>query len=176
MEIVTIAILLMILFAIWIVSIQRKLAMMDAHINSAMNQIGIQISLCFDALLSLLDQAERYAAEESQTLILEVKTQQSAITAESMPEEVMRQERIISETLGRIIAMAERCPELKADKNYIRYRDALDCYKGMAHTGCLIYNDSVVRFNQSLRRVPTGLIAKMLGFRKRGYLNAMVHD
>lgn len=175
MEIVTIAVLLIVLFAVWIVSTQRKLAQMNENINNAMCQIGIQLSSRFDALMSLLDLAKSYAADESLMLITAVKAQQRAITAESTPEEVMRQEWIISETLGQIITMAERCPNLKADKNYVRYMDAVDCYKGMVHTSCLIYNDSVTKYNQSLRHIPTRLIAGILGFCRRDYLETSVH-
>lgn len=176
MEILIIVVLLMILLAIWIVSIQRKLAVMDGNINNAMSQIGVQLSSRFDALMRLLDLAKCYAADESLPLISTVKARQGVITAESTPEEVMRQERIISETLGRIITMSERCPELKADKNYVRYMDAVACYEGMVHTSCLIYNDSVTKLNRSLQCVPTSLIARMLGFRRRGYLETSVNN
>lgn len=176
MEILIIVVLLIILLAIWIVSIQRKLAVMDGNINNAMSQIGVQLSSRFDALMFLLDLTKCYAADESLALISTVKAQKSAITAESAPEEVMRQELIISETLGRIIMMSECCPELKADKNYARCMDAVECYEGMVHTSCLIYNDSVAKFNRSLGSVPTSLIARLLGFRRRGYLETPVSN
>lgn len=55
MEISVIVCLLVILLAIWIVSVRKKLAIMDENINHSMNQIGVQLSSRFDALLSLLD-------------------------------------------------------------------------------------------------------------------------
>lgn len=55
MEISVIVCLLVILLAIWIVSVQKKLAIMDENINYSMNQIGVQLSSRFDALLSLLE-------------------------------------------------------------------------------------------------------------------------
>lgn len=174
MEMLIIAALLIVLFAIWIVSTQRKLAVMDENVNNAMGQIGVQLSSRFDALISLLDLTKCYAADEPRTLISTVQAQRSTITAQSTPEEVLDQERIISEALGRIITMSERCPELKADKNYVRYMDAVECYEGMVHTSCLIYNDSAAKLNQSLQSVPTSLIARMLGFCRRGYLETSV--
>lgn len=174
MEVLMIVVLLIILLAIWIVSTQQKLAVMDENINNAMCQIGVQLSSLFDALISLLNLTKCYAAEELQRLLATVQARRSPITAQSKPEEVLRQEQIISETLGRIIIIAECCPELKTDKNYIRYMDAVDCYERMVHMSCLIYNDSVTKLNQNLGRVPTSLIAGMLGFHQRGYLKTSI--
>lgn len=176
MEILIIAVLLIVLLAIWIVSTQRKLVVMDENINNAVGQIGVQLSLCFDALIFLLDLTKSCAADESGALSAAVQAQRRSVTAQSTAEEVLDQERIIFETVGRIITMSERFPQLKTDKNYIRYMDAIGCYEGMVHTSCLIYNDSVTKLNRSLRSFPTSLIAGILGFRRRGYLETSVHN
>ena len=64
MEISVIVCLLVILLAIWIVSVRKKLAIMDENINHSMNQIGVQISSRFDALFAVLDLMKGYAADE----------------------------------------------------------------------------------------------------------------
>lgn len=165
-----IVVLLIVLLAMWMMSTQRKLVYMDENINNAMNQIGVQLSSRFDALTVLVDLAKGYAAHESQTLIETIKSGRSMITAKSTPNDVMAQERIISETLGRIAMVTEKYPELKADKNYTKYMDAVDSYEKMVRTSCLIYNDSVTKFNQSVRMIPTSFIAGILGFKQRDYL------
>ena len=165
-----IVVLLIVLLAIWMMSTQRKLVYMDENINNAMNQIGVQLSSRFDALTVLVDLAKGYAAHESQTLIETIKSGRSMITAKSTPNDVMAQERIISETLGRIVMVTEKYPELKADKNYIKCMDAVDSYEKMVRTSCLIYNDSVTKFNRAVRMIPTSFIAGILGFKQRDYL------
>jgi len=95
------------------------------------------------------------------------------ITAKSTPNDVMAQERIISETLGRIAMVTEKYPELKADKNYTKCMDAVDSYEKMVRTSCLIYNDSVTKFNRAVRMIPTSFIAGILGFKQREYLEAV---
>lgn len=165
-----IVVLLIVLLAMWMMSTQRKLVYMDENINNAMNQIGVQLSSRFDALTVLVDLAKGYAAHESQTLIETIKSGRSMITAKSTPNDVMAQERIISETLGRIAMVTEKYPEFKADKNYTKYMDAVDSYEKMVRTSCLIYNDSVTKFNQSVRMIPTSFIAGILGFKQRDYL------
>ena len=172
MTILIIIVLLVILVAGWVMSTQRRLVVMDENINNAMSQIGVQLSSRFDALTALLDLAKGYAAHESQTLIETIKSRRSVITAKSTPQDVLRQEGVISEALGRISMVAERYPELKADKGYAKCMDAVDSYEKMVRTSRLIYNDSVTKLNREIRMFPVSLIAGMLGFRQRDYLEA----
>ena len=172
MTILIIIVLLVILVAGWVMSTQRRLVVMDENINNAMSQIGVQLSSRFDALTALLDLAKGYAAHESQTLIETIKSRRSVITAKSTPEDVLKQEGVISEALGRISMVAERYPELKADKGYAKCMDAVDSYEKMVRTSRLIYNDSVTKLNRELRLFPTSLVAGLLGFRMRDYLEA----
>ena len=172
MTIPIIIVLLVILVAGWVMSTQRRLVVMDENINNAMSQIGVQLSSRFDALTALLDLAKGYAAHESQTLIETIKSRRSVITAKSTPQDVLQQEGVISEALGRISMVAERYPELKADKGYAKCMDAVDSYEKMVRTSRLIYNDSVTKLNREIRMFPVSLIAGMLGFRQRDYLEA----
>lgn len=172
MTILIIIALLVVLLAGWVMSTQRRLVVMDENINNAMSQIGVQLSSRFDALAALLDLAKGYAAHESQTLIETIKSRRSVITAKSTPQDVLQQEGVISEALGRISMVAERYPELKADKGYAKCMDAVDSYEKMVRTSRLIYNDSVTKLNREIRMFPVSLIAGMLGFRQRDYLEA----
>ena len=61
MEILVIIGLILLLLVLWIISVQRKFAVMDGNIQNAMNQIGVQISSRFDALFAVLDLMKGYA-------------------------------------------------------------------------------------------------------------------
>ena len=171
MEII-LAVAAVVLFILWAISCRRKLAVMDENVNNAMVQIGVQLSSRFDALTALLDLAKGYAAHESQMLIETVKFRRRIITAASTPDDVLKQEGVISEAMGRIALVAERCPELMADENYAKCKNAVDSYEKMLHTSHLIYNDSVTKLNRELRIFPSSLLAGVLGFRQRDYLEA----
>lgn len=170
MESLIIAILLMILLTVWLLSVRRKLVGMNENINNTMNQIGVQVFSRFHVLVSLLDIVKEYAQDEAKMLIAEVKIGESAINAESTPNEVIRQEMLISDTLEKMFRVVERYPERKGDKEYIRYIDAMDCYERMIHTSYLMYNDSVAKFNKTVLLFPVNLIARILGFHRRDYL------
>ena len=167
---INIVVVVVMLLILWVISCQRKLAVMDENINSAMAQIGVQISSRFDALTALLDLTKGYAANESQTLIEFVKSRRSVIVASSTPEDVLRQESIIFEALDSISMVVEQYPELKANENYTKCMNAVDSYEKMVRTSRLIYNDSVTKLNRELRMFPTSLLAGVFGFRQREYL------
>ncbi|HKM21475.1 MAG TPA: LemA family protein [Lachnospiraceae bacterium] len=155
---------------LWVMSTQRKLVVLDENISNAMSQIGVQLSSRFDALSALLDLTKVYAKHESETLIETIKSRRSVITAKSTPDDVLRQEGVISEALGRIAMVTEQYPELKANQTYIKTMDAVQTFENMVRTSRLIYNDSVTKLNREVRMFPVSMIAGMLGFRQRDYL------
>ena len=154
----------------WTMSAQRRLVVLDENINSAMSQIGVQLSCRIDALTALLDITREYAGQESETLIETIKSARSDITAKSTPDDVLRQEGVISEVLGKIDKVNERYPELKDNENYIKTRDAVETYEKMLRTSRLIYNDSVNKLNREIRLLPVSIIAVILRFSIRNYI------
>lgn len=160
----------LVLIILWVISTQRRLVVLDENINNAMSQIGVQLSSRFDALTALLDLTKGYAKHESETLIETIKSRRSVITAKSTPDEVIRQEGIIAEALSRIAMVSEQYPELKANETYLETMEAVNKYENMVRTGRIIYNDSVTKLNREIRMFPVSLIASMLGFRQREYL------
>ncbi|MFA9380747.1 MAG: LemA family protein [Acetanaerobacterium sp.] len=154
-----------------VISTQRKLVVMDENINNSLSQIGVQLSSRWDALCALLDLTKGYAQHEYETLTETIKARR-AITKSSSAADVVGQQNMISEALGRIMAVAESYPDLKANQNYSKTMDAVNQYENMVRTSRLIYNDSVTKLNRTIRLFPTVLIAGMLGFNQRDYLEA----
>jgi len=164
--------IVIILLILWIISVQRSFVVLDENINNAMSQIGVQISSRWDALTSLLDLTKGYSEHEYKTLTETIKARRS-ITKDSSPDDIHKQENIITEAMGKIMAVAESYPDLKADKTYTKTMDAVNQYENMVRTSRLIYNDSVTKLNRVIRMFPVSLIAGMLGFSKRAYLEAV---
>jgi LemA protein len=154
---------------LWVLSTQRRIIVLDENINSAMGQIGVQLFSRFDSLTALLEITKGYAGDESEAMIQTIKSTRSFITAISTPDDVLRQEGIISEVLGRIAMVSERYPQLKANENYIKTMDAVQTYENMLRTSRLIYNNGVAKLNHEIRMLPVSIIAGILGFSKRNY-------
>ncbi len=165
-----ILIAIIVVIVLWAISTQRRLVVLDENISNAMSQLGVQLSSRFDALTALLDLTKGYAKYESETLIETIKYRRSLITAKSIPEDVLHQEGIISEALRRIAMVTEQYPELKSNQNYIKAMDAVETFENMIRTSRMIYNDSVAKLNREIRMFPVSMIAGILGFRRREYM------
>lgn len=162
---------LIVILIFWIISVQRSFVALDENINNAMSQIGVQISSRWDALTSLLDLTKGYASHEYNIITETIKARR-AITKDSSPDDIQRQENIIEEAIGKIMAVAERYPDLKADNTYLKTMDAVSQYENMVRTSRLIYNDSVTKLNRAIRMFPASMLSGLLGFSKRAYLEA----
>lgn len=167
--IITIAVFVAVI-VLWVISTKRRLVVLNENISNAMSQIGVQLSIRFDALMALLDLTKGYTGQESETLIETMKSRRCMITAKSKTDDVLYQEVIIAEVLGRVAMVTEQYPNLKANQNYIKTMDAVKTFENMVRTSRLIYNDSVTKLNREIRMFPVLMIAGMLGFRQREYL------
>jgi len=156
--------------AIWVISTQRKLTDLNENINNTMSQIGVELTLRFDALMELLVLTKEYAKHEREALIETIKSRRSAITAKSTTDDVLSQEVLISDALGRISAVAEQYPELEASHDNIKLMEMIQNLENMMIINRLIYNDSVDRLNRAIRLFPVCMIAGVLGFKRRKYL------
>ncbi|KAF5057037.1 Protein LemA [anaerobic digester metagenome] len=159
------------ILVLWFISTQRALAMLDENINNAMSQIGVQLSSRWDALSALLDLTKGYAEHEYKTLSETIKARRP-VTADSSAKDAAEQENLLIGAMSRIMAVAEQYPTLKADASYQKTMDSVNQYEGMVRQSRLIYNDSVTKLNRRIRMFPTSLVAGMLGFAKRDYLEA----
>lgn len=166
---IIILIAVVIVLVLWFVSSQRSLVAMDENINNAMSQIGVVLTSRWDALTSLLDLTKGYAEHEYKTISDTIKMRTS-VTARSSAAEVNAQENMITEALGKIMAVAEGYPELRANENYIKTMDSVNEYEETVRRARLVYNDSVTKLNRAIRMFPTSIAASLLGIRARDYL------
>lgn len=161
-----------IIAAIWTISKQRKLMTVNKNINNIMSRIGAHLSSGFDAVNTLLNLAKGHSVHESQSLIETVKSRRGVITAASTPDDVLVQERMLSEVLGRISMLAEKYPSLKTDENYSKHLQTAHNCKKEVYSSRLIYNDNIAKLNREICAFPTSLLAGFFGFRKREYLES----
>ena len=156
---------------LWFISVQRKLVVMDENINNSMSQIGVQLSSRWDALTALLDLTKGYAEHEYKTISDTIKMRTS-INAKSTAADVNAQENILLDAMGKIMAVAEGYPELKANDNFIYLQDELSGTENRIATARKDYNEVVTEFNKTIKKFPTVIFAGMLGFEKADLFEA----
>lgn len=134
---------LLLLLAVWVGAVYRRLRELDNNVKIAMEQVGLQLSSRFRALEALLELLRSYGP--SAQLVLPPPS----IHALSTPAQVLEQEQRLAQAMSYVTAVAESRPAIKADKTYQRCIEAANCYNRMIYTSSLIYNDSVTRFNNN---------------------------
>ena len=157
------------LAALWFVGVQRRLVNKEELCKNAMSQIGVQQSSRWDALTALAELTKAYNEHEYGT-IRDVIAQRANITSASSAKEANAQEDMIGSVLGRIIAIAEQYPELKANENYGKTMDSVNLYENQVRTSRMVYNDTVTSYNRLVRQFPDSIAAGILGFAEKEYL------
>lgn len=164
-----IVIVVIVLIIVWFISVQRMLVSLDENVNNAMSQIGVQLSSRFDALAGLLDLVKGYNEHEYKTLSDVIKMR-TPIGGKSKASDVEAQENMITETLGKIMAVAEAYPDLKSNTNYQNMMNSLNDYESKVRQSRLVYNDTVTKLNRTIRMFPYSIVAPMCGIGARDYL------
>ena len=166
--VIVIVVIIVILIA-WFIGVQRMLVSLDENVNNAMSQIGVNLTSRFDALTGLLDLVKGYNEHEYKTLSDVIKMRTS-VGANSKASDVEANENIITEAVGKIMAVAEAYPDLKSNTNYQNLMNSLNDYETKVRQSRLVYNDAVTKLNRTIRMFPTSLIAPMCGVFARDYL------
>ena len=169
MEIGIIVALLAILLVVWLISVQRRLVVLDENIKNAMSQIGVQLSSWYDATLALLELAEAHDAAMGEKAD-RLRAERGMVTAESDPAQVAGQEQLLSEIRQVLQAIAEQYPKVQEEPGYRKYLNAAESYEKMLHTSGLIYNDTVSKYNGTIRLFSVNVAARLLHFHKKAYL------
>ncbi len=154
---------------LWFVSTQRELVNLDEKCNNALSQIKVQLNSRWDALLALAKSASAYAKHESETLIKTIQSRQT--TEVRTAGDVNQQQTAFNEVLGRLMAVREAYPELKASDLFEKTMDGVKEYEENVRMSRMIYNDTATRMNRCVRQWPSSFVANMLHFDVKEYLN-----
>lgn len=168
MTIIIIAAIVAVL-VLWFISTQRNLVSKDELCQNSMSQIGVQQQSRWDAITSLVQLTKSYNEHEYNTL-RDVIAQRKEISGTSGAAEAAGQEELLTQAASRIRLVAEQYPELKASETYTKTMDSVNSYENQVRVSRMVYNDSVTKLNRACRMFPSSIIASMLHFGIREYL------
>lgn len=159
---------LVVVVGVYIFTTQRKLVNLDELCKNAMSQISVQLNSRWDAVLALAKMASKYAKHESETIInaINARRQIQVTTA----EQVNAQQGELSQIMGRLMAIGEAYPELKANDLYINAQNGVNQYEENVRMSRMVYNDTATKMNRMVRMWPSSFVASMLNFREKEYL------
>ena len=159
---------------VWAIGGYNGLVSSEERVSEAWANVETVYQRRADLIPNLVSTVKGYAAHESETLeaVTAARAKSTSInvdpttaTAEQM-NQWMEAQNEVGSALGRLIAISENYPELKANQNFLELQKQLEGTENRISTERRKYNEQVKRFNVSIRRFPTSIIAGMFGFEK----------
>ena len=158
----------------WALSAYNRLVRQRNQVEAAWAQIDVQLKRRYDLIPNLVETVKGYAAHERGTLDAVIQARNSAVNAAgAAPAARAQAENALTQTLGRLFALAEAYPNLKANQNFLGLQNELAGTEDKIAYARQFYNSAVQTYNTSTQSIPTNIIAGVGGFRPRDLFQAM---
>lgn len=152
----------------------------EEGVNAAWSNVETQYQRRSDLIPNLVNTVRGYAAHESQTLgeVTEARAKATSINlsaGELTPERLAQYQQAqadVRSALGRLIAVAESYPDLKANQNFIELQSQLEGTENRIAVARKDFNDAARKYNVAVRRFPANLVAGLFGFDQKPYFEA----
>ena len=152
----------------------------EEGVNAAWSNVETQYQRRSDLIPNLVNTVKGYVAHESQTLasVTEARARATSINlsaGELTPERLTQYQQAQAEVrtaLGRLIAVAESYPDLKANQNFIELQSQLEGTENRIAVARKDFNDAARKYNVAVRRFPSNLVAALFGFDQKPYFEA----
>ena len=166
--------------AIWAVSAYNGLVKSEEKVKTAWSQVENVYQRRADLIPNLVATVKGYASHESSTLegVVEAraKATQVTVSADDLTEEKIAEfqkaQGELGSALGRLMAISEAYPDLKANENFRDLQAQLEGTENRIATERKNYNQEAREYNTAIRVFPKNLVASVFGFQAKGYFEA----
>ena len=171
---------IIVILVIWAIGGYNGMVKMDEQVQNKWANVETQYQRRADLIPNLVSTVKGYAKHEQQTLENVVKARSEAtqvkVDAENLtPEKLAAFQKAqsgVSSALGRLLAVAENYPDLKANQNFLELQSQLEGTENRITVARKDFNDAAKSYNQSIRQFPKNILAGMFGFEKKSYFEA----
>ncbi len=160
---VVVVVVLVVISFPWIVGIYNGLVRLRNQVKNAWSQIDVQLKRRHDLIPNLVETVKGYAGHEKTTLENVIKARGAAVNASAIPDKIAA-ENMLTQALGRLMAVAEQYPNLKANENFLALQEELSSTENKISFSRQYYNDEVMRYNTRVQSFPSNVIAGMFHF------------
>lgn len=177
-SIIVIAMLGMIV--VWAIGRYNAFVTMQENVENAWGQVENQYQRRADLVPNLVATVKGYAAHEQAALVgvMEARAKATQVNIDPTnvtPEQLAQYQAAqgeLSQALGRLMAVAESYPDLKASENFRQLADQLEGTENRIAYARSLFNDCAKEFNAAIRRFPGNIVASMFGFERKAYFEA----
>lgn len=168
------------IIAFWAISGYNSLVGMDENVSNQWANVETQYQRRADLIPNLVNTVKGYAAHEKETLegvmaarsqATQIKVDPTDLTSEKLAEYQKAQGQLAT-ALGRLLAITENYPDLKANQNFLELQAQLEGTENRINVARKNFNDAAKTYNTTIRRFPKNILAGMFGFDKRAYFEA----
>ena len=170
------------LAVLWVVGTYNGLVSFRNRFKNAFAQIDVQLKRRYDLIPNLVETAKAYIKHERETLEAVIAARNQAVTANARAaldptdaravHQMAAAEGALSSSLGKLFALSEAYPELKANQTMMQLSEELSSTENRIAFSRQAYNDSVMQYNTAIEQFPGSLIANMFAFRAAELLEA----
>ena len=161
---------IVVLLVIYVISLYNNLVKLRNRIENAWAQIDVQLKRRWDLIPNLVETVKGYAAHEKETLDAVIQARQGAVSANT-PGEMGAAEGVLGQALGRLFALAEAYPDLKANQNFLDLQDELAVIEDKIAAARRFYNSAVQDYNTAREQFPGSLVAGSFNFEPREFFD-----
>ena len=148
----------------------NRLVALSQRVGQAFADIDVQLKQRHDLIPNLVETVKGYAAHERGTLDDVVKARNTALSAQG-PAQVSAAEAQLSGALGRLIALSEAYPDLKANANFQQLQSELSDIENKIAASRRFFNNAVQEYNTGIQQLPAALFAGALGFTRKDFFD-----
>ena len=171
---------ILVVIVLWAIGGYNGMVKMDEQVQNSWANVETQYQRRADLIPNLVSTVKGYAKHEQQTLEDVVKARSEAtqvkVDAENLtPEKLVAFQKAqsgVSSALGRLLAVAENYPDLKANQNFLELQSQLEGTENRITVARKDFNDTAKSYNQAIRQFPKNILAGMFGFEKKSYFEA----
>ena len=163
--------IVVVLLMLFVVMQFNKLVRLRNRSENAWAQMDVQLKRRADLVPNLVEAVKGYAAHEEEVFEDVAKTRSAAQQAQTV-EQAAQAQNALTAALGRLMAVAEAYPQLRATENFQQLQAQLAETEDKIAVSRQVYNDTVLTYDNALETVPTSVIAGIFNFRPRVYFEA----
>jgi len=157
------------IFALWAVAQYNGLVKLRNLVQEAWKQIDVELQRRHDLIPNLVETVKGYAAHEKGTFEEVTNARAAASNPGASPAQQAAQENVLTQALGKLFAVVENYPELKANVNFQQLQAELTNTEDRIAAGRRFYNANVRTLNTKIETFPTSIVAGMFGFKQAEY-------
>ena len=161
---------LIVLLAVFVIGIYNGLVAKRQRCNQAFADIDVQLKQRQNLIPNLVETVNGYAAHEKDTLDAVIQARQSAVSANT-PGEMGAADGMLGQALGKLFALAEAYPDLKANQNFLDLQDELSVIEDKIAAARRFYNSAVQDYNTAREQFPGSLVAGSFNFEPREFFD-----